>query len=305
MRAMKLRAALAAGQARAERFLEAFPWKSTLIQAPQALQTLTGYGLTLGAGMGLVSDAFWAPLRALAGDRVTIVGPPPNDLLGKAARHMGAPKIHYTVGQALSVEDHFLLMAADAIAIAVLASAGGPAVLDRDGSLWLDTYPPIMEPWNPETLEVLIENQPSPGELRNNTHAALPAFATWRQILIADHQVFPQWIATFSREAPASYFSLAMFNAVAQGGELFFDWLTETDGSLEPIFEPEEQLFAHMFHYQVFPPSPVAAADMHQLLQRLAIVAAATGTTIPPPAEYIRVLRELFGSHTSDPPLLL
>ena len=61
---------------------------SFALQAAQASQTITGYGLSLGGIMGMITDTVWGTLRVLQGNKVTIKGPPPDDIFGKAGRFL-------------------------------------------------------------------------------------------------------------------------------------------------------------------------------------------------------------------------
>ena len=62
------------------------PWMAAVLQGGQALETVTGYGLSLGAAMGFLTSSFWGSIRYMQGDEISISGIPKNDIAGKAFR---------------------------------------------------------------------------------------------------------------------------------------------------------------------------------------------------------------------------
>lgn len=126
------------------------------LQAPQAMVTLTGYGMQLGTIMGGVSDAIWGGIRALGGSKVTFRGPPPSDPAGKAARYLS--QTHQTVNlrDILTPDEHVLLIMAHQIAVGIMLSE--PLVWSDERISELNsTEVAVYEPWELSTLEMLEE----------------------------------------------------------------------------------------------------------------------------------------------------
>lgn len=145
-------------------FLNRTNWFGFGIQAGQAIETLTGYGLQLGALMGLVSDATWLGVRTLLSGPQTaeIRTPPPADLSSKAARYLMQPSTDFLMLDVLSEEDAQLLLAARCLAIQVLSNDLSPQTFNQRGTEAEDLYVPVMRVWNPASREALEEAEIDP-----------------------------------------------------------------------------------------------------------------------------------------------
>lgn len=143
---------------KASNFLAKTPWLPFAIQGGQALQSLTGYGLTLGAPMGMVQDVLWAPYGAAQGKKISLRGPPPADFASKAANFLAAAAGMHGTNLPISHEDWSLLNAAHAVAQNELATPATAALLEaRGGSIGAYQVPSVA-PWSPSTRDALIEH---------------------------------------------------------------------------------------------------------------------------------------------------
>jgi hypothetical protein len=270
-------------------------WVSFVAQAPQASYTLTGYGVVLGGVLGAMSDLTWAALRAWEGKGIKIVGPPERDPLVKAARYLMQPAVHMQGGAALSYEDHWLLLAADIIAIGIILEQTHPAVfLEREEEL-AQMHIPEIEPWEPSTIAALesmgwrsgdpqtvplrgMSPNPTYFEMISTLAAGLP---TWLEMIAAD---FPP---TFS----ANWFSLAF----SELGQQVFEWFEQTSGIIKPVFDREEIAFARMFETGVFPPDEHVPEQFVLMFEHLAEMLEAEARTAPSREMLKRAIRDSFG----------
>ena len=127
------------------------------LQASQAAETLTGYGLSLGAIMGFMTDSIWGLVRALGGERVIVRGPAPADPVSKAARVLSQAHSNTVTRDVLSLEDHALLIAAQNVATGILLESGVTVNEARIEQL-AETRTALYEPWEQSSIEVLAEN---------------------------------------------------------------------------------------------------------------------------------------------------
>lgn len=141
------------------RFARPWGWRrhvGALLQAGQAAYTLSGYGLSLGALMGAVSDTMWGSVRQLQGNQVIFRGPPPADPVGKAARIITQAPEANIGGQIYSKEDHLLILAGLSTAINILRQTPRPVDENRLAALD-ETEIPLFVPWETSTRAALAE----------------------------------------------------------------------------------------------------------------------------------------------------
>jgi len=158
------------------RFMSTTQWVGFTIQGAQALRNVSeyliehytdegraavaagrrvpGYGLSLGAVMGLASEAAWAPFRMLGGNRVIIRLPPPADPLGKALRFLEQTYQWPHLLDALAPEDHVLLTAAQAAAVQIIAT-DRPAIDIGQADANADNRIRAFRIWNPASAHAI------------------------------------------------------------------------------------------------------------------------------------------------------
>ena len=103
-----------------QQFMARTNWWAFGIQAAQASETITGYGLSLGGLMGMVTDTTWAVIRAPQNPNVVFRGPPPSDPLAKAARYLTRNPDPFEGWQLLNKEQQAQQLTAHAIAYQTL-----------------------------------------------------------------------------------------------------------------------------------------------------------------------------------------
>lgn len=277
---------------RASEFLTRFPWFSFLLQAPQALYSLTGYGLILGSPMALITDAYWGVIRSVFGQKPTFQGPPPSDPLGKAARYISQPAYHYAHSQMFSFEDHFLLTAADIVATGLLAQRGDPRLMIDRVPTWADTPLANHIPWDQRTREALFEL----GWREDIPQApALPGLtpqSTNLEVVRAINDAFPEWIQNIGQDISPTYESTLFQIAVFEGGEDFFTWLHNGETVTEALLDPEEIVIGRIFEQGLFPVTDLSPDILEEWVSRSLELARATGRDLPGRAELLEAARD-------------
>lgn len=276
--------------------LRAFPWFSWLIQAAQVSADLYGYGLQLGTLMGSIADGFHGLIMAAAGQKVIIRGPPPSDPLGKAYRYLSQPAYHWTAGELFSTEDHWILLAADAVAYRLVTQDMSPQKLaDRAPSI-LDAQPINFQPWNLDTLTVLGEQG------WNQTHPTrpplgpLPPNATIRQVIDTNTQAWPKLLNELRLDLPRTTSSTYFQYVLNETLEDIYTWSNNGQPVLTHIYTPEEFTAARWFEYQVFPPADAEPRMIERQLERALALAAARGREMPSRGDMIESMLEVFGT---------
>jgi len=244
----------------AHKFLARFPAYGFLLQAPQALFTVTkdilggpGYGVLPGPIMGLLSDAFWGTLRALQGAPVRINLPPPADFVSKSFRFLSHPPLHHGAHQAFSLEDHLLLSAATAIASQIAALLAVTDDMSERAELLLISQVPQYTPWTESSLDVVLSEGWRPDlEPRD---VALPGLvgATYGDVL---RELTLQWASVEQGLGQAhGSTTLGTINSmlVYEAGGRIFDWLNGGDEMFRPIFSQMEKTLGAGFEYGIFP----------------------------------------------------
>jgi hypothetical protein len=269
---------------RAQKFLEKFPLWGFVIQAPQALFTVTrdilglpGYGVLPGPIMGFLSDSFWGAIRAAGGAPVKFNLPPPADISGKAFRFLSHPAYHHGAGQAFSLEDHLMLSAATSIASQVAALLPMTDDMAERGELLLTTPVPQFTPWTESSLEIALDEGWSPDlDARDVTLPEVVA-PTYGQVL---RQLTLDWFSVeeaLSLEHGSTTAGTVHSMLVYESGNRIFDWLNGGDPFAKPLFSEMEQTFARQFEYQVFPPAEMSQATLELYLMSAFETAQARG----------------------------
>lgn len=137
----------------AKQFLRKVPWVPAIIQGLQAAETVTGYGVNLGAMMGMVSDVVWTPWAAAQGKKISIKGPPAADIATKAAHFLTASAAVHTPHGVMSDDDWQLVTAASAIAMSELATPETAQKLEQRGPQIANWQLPVREPWAQSTID--------------------------------------------------------------------------------------------------------------------------------------------------------
>lgn len=251
---------------RVANFMGKTPWGGFLLQAGQAMESLTGYGISLGAIMGALTDTIWAPIRAAQGAQITVQGPPPADPYGKALRYITQHVNGVHAGQIFSKEDHELTIAAASAAMQIIIDRSPPdSVENRLEQLQNDVFPNF-EPWSQTSREVLTENKvdltkplrPFTPTLKDN-----PTFLQVSQISGARYKKWEQEVAArLGKNTRSSIFG--MLND--QGGEEIAKWLIP--GRTFATWDPDEitRVYLRAMHLNIWPIDWTSTAQLRQYL---------------------------------------
>lgn len=261
------------GAARAFKFLAKFPTFGFLLQAPQALFTVTkdilggpGYGVLPGPIMGMLSDAFWGALRFAGGNPVRIQVPPSADFASKAFRFLSHPPYHHGASQAFSLDDHLLLSAATSIASQVAALIPITDDMSERAALLLSSQIPQYTPWTESSLAVALSEGWEPNlEVRDPTLPAMVAPTYGRvleQLTLDWHDVETQLSSEHGLTTLGTVHSMLVYEAGAE----IFNWLNGGDEMFKPLFSELEQVFARQFEFQIFPAEEISQLALEQYL---------------------------------------
>lgn len=280
---------------RPAQFFKKFPWLSFLLQAPQALQYLTGYGVTLGTVMAFMNEIVWAPIRLLQGARVYFVGPPPDDITGKAARYLSQPAAHNFHNQMFSFEDHALLAAADSIAIQVMAGATTKEMLQSRETTIATTPTVIYDPWNPASLDVAEEKGWNPSDPPGYPIPTTSAVPTYLEAISTINSELIRWTQDIAVGAPKSDLAQLMMLMHGDAGETFMEWVHDDPTDFIPQLSPEEDTIMRLIENGIFPRAALPPSDWILLNRRARQLSAAIGEENPSPDTLRRALNEIFG----------
>lgn len=280
-------------------FVKKFPWLSFALQAPQVTADIWGVGLQLGSVMGFVSDTIWSMVRVPFGGSVNFRGPPPSDPLGKAVNYLAAPTYHHGRGAVWDYADHWLLLAADAIAIRIVMENFSPSVLEGRVDEVLAAPVLYHEPWHPATIEVLSEKGFVPGGEYASPFVDLPARPTYGQALGYLGDSFPQYLSSIRSDFPASVSSTAYANVLAELAEEILTWGLPEKSIGSDVFDVFEYTLARFFEYGIFPPSGTEAEAIELMIERSIEIAEAMGQLYPGRVAMEAAAQEVWGGYLS------
>lgn len=259
------------------------PWFPALAQGGQALQTLTGYGISLGAVMGFFTNAIWGSLRWVVGQKVTIAGFPKNDALSKGYRVLAQSWQLPFTANILSREDRDLVLAAGAVATQLVREANTPGTLVTDWQIVQgDTVPLPDDRFKGEFLQWLqsegiphdpdkvgggvVWNEPTkPPTIGNAITTMASKMVTWE-----DDQK-----ERFGEDTHETVMSM-VYNDQAQET---LNWAGGSANSLEPIYSAFEQDLAAMIEFGILPKCFDKPSELAALLQAARTSSQARGLT--------------------------
>jgi hypothetical protein len=280
---------------RAAQFLTKFPWFSFLMQAPQALYSLTGYGVILGSVMGFATDLLWGAIQLPFGGGIQFNAPPASDPIMKAARYVSQPAYHYHHGEMFSYEDHWLLLAADIVATGILMQAySATDLLPRLDTIVQAKVLP-WEPWYPATMEALYSEGWQPGAGQVAPILGMSEQPTYLEAMQTIGAGFPRWMQNVRLDFPASYSTTAFQLALFGAGHDVLTWANGGDDAFVPVYEPEEIAVARLFEYGIFPPDDVELEQVELYVTRSLEIAQALGRKYPARSDVLAAAAEAWG----------
>lgn len=131
---------------------------SIILQGGQAMETVTGYGIQLGAIMGLISDSVWGVIRTGQGADVRIRPPLEMDPLYKPAMWL-LSRLHITQAPSeFDTNDYLKIMAADLLAVTAIAREMDIKKMQSRVEDIAGQTVPVMPPQDKAIIDILMEN---------------------------------------------------------------------------------------------------------------------------------------------------
>jgi len=276
-------------------FVRKFPWKGFLIQAPQVTADIWGVGVQLGGIMGLLAEATYGAVRALAGQSVVVRGPPPSDAVGKALNYLSGAGWQYSGAGWLSVEDHWLLLAADVVATTIVMDQFSADQFSARIDGFIDQPFLYQEPWHPATRQMLFEQGWGANGSYHPPYFGMGPQSTFRDVIGVEAERFPSFLSEAREDFPASTSSTMFQFAAAELAERLLSWGTGSEEIGKDVFDPEEYSLARMFETGVFPPSEEAGELVERFIERALGIARAGGRSLPGFAELSMAANEVWG----------
>lgn len=227
------------------------------LQAGQVLDSFTGFGLQLGAVMGMVTDAFWATVRYGEADRVVVSLPPPDDLIGKAARLLLQLPFVNRLVQVVDYYDVAKCMIATNAAWQIIREErdrvpeGYWMSNQYDGDL--QSFTPLFHPYWDDARGFVGKFGFSPLDSDFNP---LTMSHEWPDVRRAfeigadESELFESTLHQRFADEPTAPITRVVAEEVAQG---FWDWFVGVPMGVRRSWAPLERMFALAIEYNVWP----------------------------------------------------
>jgi len=287
---------------RVAKFLEVTRWIPFALQAGQALESVTGYGLRLGAIMSASNDLMWAGIRKLQGKKVIFRGPPPADPAAKAARYLMQPIAQYVDPNILSDHDTEILIAADNIATQILAENFNWEKMNQREPILYTTETPAFIPWNeasiaaltaeglnPNTAEITIGERLYPARRRFSHHIFLESKRLYKyELNIRDR---------FQNER-GQYLQ----NVYDEAGRTIMEKISNNPEVITPTAKNWQIVLVLCVEYNVFPPVDTPNETVLDFCERALEMAWAVGLDWPDQIILQNAATEIMGGWEERPP---
>lgn len=303
-----------------------FPWTSFILQGGQVSGDYTGYGIQLGSVMGFITDTFWAPFRALQGDRVVIRQPPPADPLGKATRVLAQYPQHVNMQDILTPDEHAMCILAGLVAADIVRDATNPQLIESRGVEVGEMAYPLFEPWNECSLWAMRQQNISfSDDPETGTLPYLPVPFAYPQIndviLPLEHQIkdWEQAMKRVFQDNPVRGTLMGYLHNLS-----WIEWvnwaneeadlppfpqqvpyrrprLLAEDEPLQASFEEIEIDAGHAIEYGVFPHTPLSPEQLVAWLTRARSLSLAKGLNHASFEDIKTAAVEVLGGFTRGP----
>lgn len=285
--------------ARAADFLNTTQWLGFAIQAPQAIESLTGYGLQLGPLMGAISDSIWGAVGALQGSQVEFRGPPPDDILEKSIDFLLEAPQQIFGGQILSEDDHTLLLAAGSLAAGVISERGEPSAIPYRVNQLARTQIPLRRPWQASSIAALAAAGMLPGGPQRPfvpTPSPQPTFLQAAQLGAAATLRFQHEMRSiYGRTSRGTLVSMLM----SQTGEALWDFIHPGAPSTKVEYDSFDIFLMTAIETNVFPSRPIASDELLNWYRGAMAQAYYRGADNPTRGDIQRAATETLGGWTS------
>lgn len=284
---------------RVSQFLTDTQWFGFALQAPQAAEYLTGYGLQLGPLMGAISDTIWGTIRALGGSQVEFRGPPDDDVFEKSIEFLLEAPYEIFSGQILSEEDHTLLFAAGAVAAQVITERGASAKIAPRFEALSRTEVPVSRPWQRESIAALAAAGIRPdGPLRPfiPTPSPRPTFLEAAQLGAASTVRFEQEMRDLYGPTSRGTLSQLLYN---QAGELLWEVVNGPGSLAAPDVDAFDKFIGVAIEFNIFPLHSLSPDELLAWFRQAQAQTFYRGTDVPGRGDLITSANEILGGWAS------
>lgn len=283
-------------------------WRKAMafaLQAPQALVTLTGYGLQLGTIMGAVSDSIWGGIRALGGGKVTFRAPPPSDPASKAYRVLNQANAYANQRCILTPDEHVMLLMAHNAAVGIILDSGF-SYSDAKCNEVMNYQVAVYEPWELSSLEILEEvNHPLDEDIVPYSNRVNP---TYEQLMYDNMNDWYEW-EQHIRSVFAGYgdeYSSILWMICQEAAHDMIEAVTGVPWDAYTEDSPGAKAAYEMAACDLMPLYPPNETQVEELMDLAYTFAAARGKEYPGCEEFKQAGEELFKAMVSKmkpPPL--
>lgn len=227
-------------------------WAPYLLQGGQVLKTFTGYGLTLGGIMGMISDATWGAYRAAQGDPIILRGPASSDIAMRTGAWLADLPRYGPYLNGLGQDDVALVGASANVALQMLADYGtstDPGRLDAAFGM------PIFqrETWNPATRAALIAEGFDPDLLQYDPSIATAADQLYSNAYINFSDRWHNFLTDVAPEMPASVTANAIHNFYGEATDRAMAIAGQAPSDVEPLLLSVERFLLVVIELGILP----------------------------------------------------
>jgi hypothetical protein len=223
------------------------------LQAAQAAQSITGYGLVLGQGMGTLSDGTWGAIKAATGQDVVIKLPHPSSLTEKSEMVlMGQAELLY--GTAGLTKDEIIKIAFGNMvaSLVIMEYESNKRFENRVPELFPNIYP-AQETWNAITREALsLEGINPDGPPTHNLPPSIRKHTFEDTMTIAASKELT-WEKEILEKVPESDTRTAVIQSLRTANSAIWDFINKKPDSMTFVPGAEFKIMAKAVEYGVFP----------------------------------------------------
>jgi hypothetical protein len=285
-----------------ERFMRRKAGIGVFLEAAQAMETITGFGLSLGGIMGVLTDSVWGAIRSFQGAKVKIRKGRTGSLVEKALMYNFVGAGMAFLPEVLSKEENTRIILASEMAVDEIVANIDPGLDLFRQEMAESQVMPQMVPWDPLTREMLQEDGIDPD--RDET----PMYAEEDEVITIGEFGDRGWDATpsylnymkesYGETLEGTFTSMSTIDRTTK----VMSWISQETNPFINVPTWDEKVLHASVERGIFPPTNASPKQFSAWVTATGDIAFARGHTTAWKGDLVDGMKRIFGRYSKEHP---